>query len=559
MAVDPQTISTTERIRDALVHYEHRARKNTRCVVFVHGLAGHIHDTWRKDRTSKDSFPDLVLQDHELHDYDVVLIGYRTTYIRGAPIDNAARQLAIALAQPQLDQYSSLVLIGHSMGGLVCMQYIINELQRSVVPPITGLLLYGTPTTGSDLINVAKLVGYGIGIKIPLVRFAVNIFLRGQRQIVDLATGSEFLARLHTEWAYRVVNGGHEKAGAQRMWLPVRVVTGEDDMFVKEASGKGVYGATDWQPLKWGHVQLVKPEESNDYRYLAAKSFLQISRRVDPKILDRVWQASQDIWRFRSARVSERLDLTTVIHDTKDDTRVAVEKKLLQGFSRCETICAYDVILEKDQVEFGISIGDGDVWKRSFLPMYVHQIGLNLLKQEEKDALRSSVDDALANPDDLQVWSRFFSKVEISVDDKRLAEGDFIWPQSTRTLANWLLRTYKLPDAMREKVGSKARLKIDYVSIVPLALPHFTFSAPWIVSAATTRVVVFGKFEYFVSSYRLFPSGRAERNEDTMTTRREVSFSYDGIMLPGSSFEVRWRRARPLVGGSNQTTSGGSV
>jgi pimeloyl-ACP methyl ester carboxylesterase len=498
-----------------------------------------MYATWRKSKSGH-SFADLILQDSELQDYDVLLFGYRTGYLRGASIENAAIQLRTALSYLPENQYSSIVLIAHSMGGLISMQYIVDQLQNSVVPPITGLMLYGTPTTGSDLINVAKVVGYGIGLKVPGVRIAINWVLRGQRQIADLATGSEFLSRLHAQWAYRVVNGGHEKAGRQRMWLPVRVVTGEDDWFVKEISGKGVYGAMDWLPISCGHVDLVKPAGASDPLYMAAKTFLQMSRRIDPQILDRVWQASQDIWGFRSHRVSEQLVFFTVIRDMQDaqDTQTT-----LNGFSISETICEYDFVLEKDYVEFGISVGDNEVWTRKYLPVYVHQIGLNLLKQDEKNFLRASVDAVLSNQNDQEVWSRFFSKASITVDGFPLVEGEFIWPQS-RQFANWLLRKYVLPKDLRAKVGTKIRLKIDYASIVPLALPQFTFSAPWIINGIDVRVVVLGDFEYFVSSHRLVPRGKIDRTEDQLEKRREARFSYNGILLPGSAFEVRWRRTQ---------------
>jgi hypothetical protein len=400
-------------------------------------------------------------------------------------------------------------------------------------------------------------VGYGIGLRIPGVRVAINWFLRSQRQIADLATGSEFLSHLHAQWAYRVVNGGHEKAGEQRMWLPVRVVTGQDDMFVKEASGKGVYGAIDREPMEFGHVELVKPENANDKRYLAAKSFLQISRRLDRQILDRVWQGSQDIWAYRFARVSEHLDFVTVIHDKLDDEAGAPDiRRALKGFGKCETVCKYDLILEKDYVEFGVSIGDGDIWTRPYLPVYVHQIGLNLLKQSEKDMLSSSVDSVLGNLNDEEVWSCFFPKASVAVDGVSLPEGEFDWPLSRR-YANWILRKYPLPPTLYAKMGTKVRLTISYTSIVPLSLPHFTFSAPWIVNGAKVRVIVIGdEFDYFVRSHRLVPRGRVDGDDDRTRTRREAWFSHDGIILPGSAFEVRWRRAQPLVLDTGHTKLG---
>ena len=199
----------------------------------------------RRDRASRNhveaslvsrSFLELILHDENLYDYDVFSFRYRSKYIRGAPIENAAKQLysAIETLAPL-----NIVLIAHSMGGLVCMRYILDRLELSEIPPITGLLLYGTPTTGSELVNVAKLVGFGLGVRLPIIRGLTNLFFRGQRQVADLARGSEFLARLHDGWALRVVNGGHEKAGTGRMWLPTRVVTGEDDTLCRKPQGRG--------------------------------------------------------------------------------------------------------------------------------------------------------------------------------------------------------------------------------------------------------------------------------------------------------------------------------
>jgi hypothetical protein len=178
----------------------------------------------------------------------------------------------------------------------VCMRYILDQLERNQVPPILGLLLYGTPATGSDLIKIARLVGFGIGIKLPPVRWLVTLFLKSQRQITDLATGSRFLTSLQANWVYRVINGGHESAAPGRMWLPVCVVTAEDDVFVSEESGKGLYGAIDWRPLPFGHVQLVKPSLENDERYIAAKRFLRICRNLPSRdVLSRLLEASRQI------------------------------------------------------------------------------------------------------------------------------------------------------------------------------------------------------------------------------------------------------------------------
>jgi pimeloyl-ACP methyl ester carboxylesterase len=545
VSVPTPPFTTTEIIKDVLVVRQHTGRENKRCVIFVHGLTGNIIDTWKKDKLSPRGFVELLLEDRELLDYDIGAFGYRSTPWRGAPIDNAAIQLKDALSNLPANRYDGFVLIAHSMGGLVCMRYILNELQHAPPqPPVEGLLLYGTPTTGSDLINIAKLVGYGIGLKVPLVRSFVNLFLTGQRQVADLATGSAFLSSLLSEWAYRVVNGGHEKAGRQRMWLPVGVVTGEDDKFVKEASGKGLYGAIDWVPLSFDHIALVKPEKPNDPRYRRAKRFLEVCRTQNSQILERIWSASQEIWASRTARVSENLDFTTVIYDEKSTVETFKELPL-PGFGGCETLCEYDFILERDEIEFGISIGDNSIWDRDNQPVYVHQIGLSLLPSAERDALRSSVDEVLSLPDDdEQVWLRLFPKLAVTMDGIALTPGQIV-PQDPRRVANWMLRKYRLPPELEKKIGARVRLKLNYHSVVPLPLSHFVFSSPWIINIAKmVRVVVYGDFEYFVPSYRLVPAARADRTDDVLAGRGEATFSYDGVLLPGSAMEVRWRRRK---------------
>ncbi|MFT4121936.1 esterase/lipase family protein [Bradyrhizobium sp.] len=532
----PAAVQTTHVVKDHLIRYSRTGHQNTRCVVFVHGVTGDIVTTWRSNGADA-GFVELILQDDELQDYDVYAFGYRTSYLRGAPIDNAAIQLAGALSQLP-HAYDSIVFIAHSMGGLVCMKYIVDEVQRANrPPPVSGLLLYGTPTTGSDLINIAKLVGFGIGLKVPLVRGAINLFLRGQRQLADLATGSEFLTRLHDQWAFRIVNGGHESAGPQRMWLAVRAVTGEDDIAVNEASGKGFYGAIDWKPLSYGHIQLVKPAEPNDVRYLEAKSFLQISRRTDPIVLDHVWKASQEIWGNRFSRVSKDLEFFTEINLRRDPPRAGP----LSAYGTCSTICQYRFLLEEEHIDFGISFAANSLWQRRPPPVYIHQVGLDLLPQAEQNALRLSVNSILRNQDDATVWSTFFPRLSITIDGVPLAPGDVEWPTSTRQAATWLLRSYHLPPALVAKVGTAVTIRMEYDSVVPVSLPHFMFSAPWIVHGAQVEAVVEGDFEYFVPSNRLVPPGRVEQRDEPTAAGRKAHFSHDRIMLPGSAMEVRWR------------------
>lgn len=537
----PAEIIVTTVVKDQLIRYSRDGHhNNTRCIIFVHGVTGDIVQTWRK-KEAEVGFVELVATDDELQDYDVYAFGYYTKYYRGPPIDHAAIDLDTIVSSHMPKHYDSIVLVAHSMGGLVCMKYIVDKLQglreRDSPPPISGLLLYGTPNTGSDLLKVARLVGYGVGIKIPVISHLIDFFLKSQRQLVDLETGSEFLTGLFDQWALRVVNGGHEEAGSQRMWLAVRVVTGNNDIAVSEASGKGVYGAIDWKPLQFDHIQLVKPAVANDRRYLEAKDFFKIARRTDPDVLNRVWKACQDTWDRRFGRVSKDLEFFTEI-DLRNNTPKAGP---LSTYGTCSTICEYRFILGSEFVDFGISFAaSADLWARQPAPVYIHQVGLNLLPQAEQVSLRRSIESILANGDDA-VWATFFPRFTIRIDGVELREGKFDWPTTTRKSATWLLRRFYLPRELEASVGTTVTLKIEYDSVVPSSVPHFSFSAPWIVHKAKVDVVVKGEFEYFVPSSRLVPAGKVEQAEEPTYEGRRAQFSHDEIMLPGSEMMVRWR------------------
>jgi pimeloyl-ACP methyl ester carboxylesterase len=101
-------------------------------VVLVHGLGGHVQDTWRQGGAAKkltdDStfWPPWLARDCER--LAVYLVGYDApvSRVRGTAMhltDQARNILARILAEPALAR-GPLILIGHSLGGLVIKQLL---------------------------------------------------------------------------------------------------------------------------------------------------------------------------------------------------------------------------------------------------------------------------------------------------------------------------------------------------------------------------------------------------------------------------------------------------
>src|SRR5688500_9350841 len=95
---------------------------NTKLLLFVHGLGGDGLETWRGHERG---FLELIRDDPELpNQYDLAFFHYPTSGFAIPWVTPGPRigELAAGL-KTELDQryrnYDSIVLVGHSMGGLV--------------------------------------------------------------------------------------------------------------------------------------------------------------------------------------------------------------------------------------------------------------------------------------------------------------------------------------------------------------------------------------------------------------------------------------------------------
>jgi pimeloyl-ACP methyl ester carboxylesterase len=209
-------------------------------VLFIHGLGGDGTTTWG-------IFPELLRADPDFDTkIDVALFRYPTQLIRWPFQEKSVRiQDLAASVRTEIDvrykSYDEIVLVCHSMGGLIAQKYIISELKEKRSIKVRGIILYGIPQSGADLARWGSLISWR------------------HWHLKQLRKGSDLLQSIQEDWA-------HFKF---QPTMEIRLVSGGQDVVVTSDDNSN----TLFIPDK-GHINLVKPASATDTAYLALKELL---------------------------------------------------------------------------------------------------------------------------------------------------------------------------------------------------------------------------------------------------------------------------------------------
>lgn len=224
-------------------------------IVFVHGLGGDSAATWG-------GFPDLIKDDPELKECEIVSFGFPTSLFRWpfARKYPKIQTLADAL-RTQLDVQTEgrkdLILVCHSLGGLIARRYLIDEIKRKSDLRVRGLLLYAVPNDGASLAGIGSLITWR------------------HNQLRQLCRDSDLLRDLESDWKTSDVAGR----------VKVRYVVGGLDRVVNEQSARSSWGEPSVDVVAdQGHIGIVKPQSASDLTYLIFKKFVLSleARQLDP-------------------------------------------------------------------------------------------------------------------------------------------------------------------------------------------------------------------------------------------------------------------------------------
>ncbi|RDT36180.1 ABC-three component system protein [Citrobacter freundii] len=255
----------------SMVEWISREKKDS-LILFVHGLKGGL-DTW--DFNEETSFPKLLAADEDISNvFDIACFNYFTKFTqtyakttgllarifsgkkkleRNLPTDEIAELLYTEI-RVTLTDYSRIIIIAHSMGGLISKNLILKKVEHEEQSNIIGFISLAVPHSGAKLANLTSMVS-------------------SNAQLVDLGLLSEATDILNRRW----LNCSKR--------LPVtRYVYGSHDTIVDKKSALPMDSERNNSiAVNEGHSSICKPENSLSTVFVAVKQFIQQINLEAPK------------------------------------------------------------------------------------------------------------------------------------------------------------------------------------------------------------------------------------------------------------------------------------
>jgi predicted esterase len=157
-----------------LTYYpKHKEKQGEILVILIHGL-GAADNTWINEETD---WINLLLTDPDLPNIDVAMARYDTAHVAFGllsklniktlkigtfkkisisqgpftDIKTLAQELKRELSTKRAQRYKKIIIVGHSMGGLIGIRYILEEIEHNQPLRVKGFISLATPFNGATL------------------------------------------------------------------------------------------------------------------------------------------------------------------------------------------------------------------------------------------------------------------------------------------------------------------------------------------------------------------------------------------------------------------------
>ncbi len=171
-------------------------------IVFVHGLGGSpstwdvfsnmLHDNWSKNKTFALLYPRLYKDNIFVKLFHgIPWLRFFFRIIGGVDIGTSSKSLNSYL-ESNCYQYDKVIIVGHSMGGLIARKCIVDQLKLSHSTCVNKLITYASPHMGSKIANYL-----GITLQVRQMRLYTSRFIKSLNK-----DWNNFSAPLHVEPTY---------------------------------------------------------------------------------------------------------------------------------------------------------------------------------------------------------------------------------------------------------------------------------------------------------------------------------------------------------------------
>ena len=246
---------------EPLVIHKRPETANSHLIICVHGLGG---SRYGGDKATWGKFPQFVFED--IPELDVGLYEYRTLFRRlkfwkSVSLSDEAKVFA-DIIRDELSDYKTVILAGHSMGGLLCkavISYLLRTSERNALSRIGGLILMATPQLGS--------------IRVPRILTLLSPDFR------TLKAHSSFVAEI-TETFQNHLYTDERINAVDKIIIPTWAILGASDFWVDQLSSGIGLTSNRRKIVRGSHTEIVKPKnkESDVYSWVRDRIKVCLSR-----------------------------------------------------------------------------------------------------------------------------------------------------------------------------------------------------------------------------------------------------------------------------------------
>jgi pimeloyl-ACP methyl ester carboxylesterase len=220
--VTPGSKRREEKLQPILKDF-YKSEGNKVAIVFVHGFTGDVQGTWG-------NIPNFLHQQPALNGWDLAGFGYQSKrsfdilnlWSADASLEEISTKLNAAL---DLAPYDRIVLVAHSMGGLIVERALVKYPKLRA--RVSQVILFGTPSKG-------------------LVKATLVSWLKQQTR--NMSAGGPFVQGLRQDWT---------KLDTAKELPPLLAVAGETDQFVPPDSSLGPFAEDMRRVIPGNHLSML--------------------------------------------------------------------------------------------------------------------------------------------------------------------------------------------------------------------------------------------------------------------------------------------------------------